>query len=663
MRSHYVITMTMVALVRIALAQNPAEPKKPPATGTLDLIPENALAAVVLRSPNDLGKKGDQLFKDLDFDPVPGETPSSALNKLIDFLIGNFVGVRQGLDLDGSMAVIVPPEPEGKEPKIEALLGNLVLALPVSDREQMAANFGFAKGELPEGKVRAAKKGVNDKAPKVVALRGRHIFLATHERILQPLLQARPLAGRLSEGQRATFDAADLLVYVNPQSQKDWQAFRNDIEATSKRWASDPQDRKTIEQFLKSLGHLKFVLAGGRLEQGVGLNVLLSLDDKVAEVKEFLGALRSEGAAHLRGLPKGRLVATQAFALGGRGSSAETSTGVPDGKQPRPLQAVLARVLAEEFFKNVLEMQKLTSPADRPTFLGVFTEVWERLHGSRIGVYLTSDESRFGLFNAIAILDTSDAPQFLADLRTLAKIADGTLDLAKPEARQEVNLAKLIEDLSHERYAVRAPASTKLRLIGEPALLELEKAVEAKRDLETVRRLQKLIAEISTVAAERRQELKKDVLKFVRPTFAWVAQAETRVGQPVDIVHITLKDAEAATAKALKQYLGPDWDKMRLAVRGKQVVVLLGSEVELFEQTLENLQDRGKADAALDAKAGAAVVQFQLSLESLSSLFTGKPRRLPGERLTSFALRVPESGLQFDLQAPTEELRILFKLK
>ncbi len=144
MRSHYVITMTMVALVRIALAQNPAEPTKPPASGTLELIPENALAAVVLRSPNDLGKKGDQLFKDLDFDPVPGETPSTVLNKLIDFLIGNFVGVRQGLDLDGSMAVIVPPEPDGKEPKIEALLGNLVLALPVSDREQMAANFGFA---------------------------------------------------------------------------------------------------------------------------------------------------------------------------------------------------------------------------------------------------------------------------------------------------------------------------------------------------------------------------------------------------------------------------------------------------------------------------------------------------------------------------------------
>lgn len=661
-RQHWITAACVVIVGSAVLAQNPAEPTKPPATGTLDLIPENALAAVVLRSPNDLGKKGDQLFKDLDFDPVPGETPSSALNKLIDFLIGNFVGVRQGLDLDGSMAVIVPPEPEGKEPKVEALLGNLVLALPVSDREQMAANFGFAKGELPEGKVRAAKKGVNDKAPKVVALRGRHIFLATHERILQPLLQARPLAGRLSEGQRATFDAADLLVYVNPQSQKEWQGFRNDVEATSKRWTSDPQDRKTIEQFLKSLGHLNFILAGGRLDQGFGLNVLLALDDKAAEVKELLGALRAEGAAHVHGLPKGRLVATQAFALGGRRRVAETSAG-PDGKQPRPLQAVLARVLAEVYFENVLEKQKLTSPADRPTFLGVFTEVWERLHGSRIGVYLTSDESRFGLFSAIAILDTSDAPQFLADLRALAKIADGTLDLAKAEVRQEVNLAKLIDDLSHERYAVRAPASTKLRLIGEPALLELEKAVEAKRDLETVRRLQKLIAEISTVAAERRQELKKDVLKFVRPTFAWVAQAETRVGQPVDIVHIKLQDAEAATAKALKQYLGPDWDKMRLAVRGKQVVVLLGSEVDLLEQTLKKLEDHGKAEAALDAKAGAAVVQFQLSLESLSSLFTGKPRRLPGERLTSFALHVPESGLQFDLQAPTEELRILFKLK
>ena len=662
MKLSSIATALIVVFSITILAQNPSEPKKPAATGTLDLIPENALAAVVLRSPNDLGKKGDQLFTDLDFDPVPGETPSSAINKLIDFLIGNFIGVRQGLDFDGPFGVMIPPTPDGGEPKLEDLPDNLVLALPVSDREQMAANFGFAKGEMPEGKVLAVKKGANAKAA-VAALRGRHIFLGNREQSLQAMLQAKPLTARLSPKQRETFGPSDLLVYVNPRGQKNWREVVVDIESASKRWAGDPQDRKTIQQFLKAVSQLDYVVAGVRIDKGVGLNLLLAIDDKSADVKEFLSLLRTDESAHLRGLPQGRLVATQAFALGSR----SRDVGAPSsdrGVLPRPPQAVLARAIAELFLENALEMQKLTSPADRPTFLGVFSEVWERLHGTRIGVYLTSDELRFGVFSAIAILDTSDAKQFVADLRTLAKIGDGTLDLAKPETRKEVNLTKLIADLGNDRYAVRTTASAKLRLLGEPALPELEKALQAKGDLETVRRLEKLIAEIATVAAERRQELKKGALKYVRPTFAWVAQAETRVGQSVDIVHVKLKDAEPSAVKTLKGYLGPDWDKMRLVARGKQVVVLLGSEVELLEQTLKNLdlQDAGQAKAQ-PAKAGAPVVQMQYSLESLSSLFTGKPRHLPGERMTSFALGVPQAGLQFDLHIPTQELRALIKAK
>ena len=126
---------------------------------------------------------------------------------------------------------------------------------------------------------------------------------------------------------------------------------------------------------------------------------------------------------------------------------------------------MFARVFVDFFFKNVLE-GKFTAAVDTPTFLGVFDEVWRHLSGTRMAVYLTSDESRLGLFSAVAIVDTADPAKFLGELRTLARIGEGTLELSKPEARKELNVDQLIKDLGDDRYAVRNAASTCSRAAG-----------------------------------------------------------------------------------------------------------------------------------------------------------------------------------------------------
>src|SRR5207237_3412695 len=141
--------------------------------------------------------------------------------------------------------------------------------------------------------------------------------------------------------------------------------------------------------------------------------------------------------------------------------------------------------------------------------------------------YLTSDESKLGLFSLVAILDTQDAEKFLAEMRTLAKIADGTLDLTKETATPAIDMVQLVKDLSAAKYQVRASATTRLRLVGEPALSYLEKAAANPPDLETARRAQLLVKEISAVAAERRKELlAKDLPTYVRPTFPFTHKAE-----------------------------------------------------------------------------------------------------------------------------------------
>jgi hypothetical protein len=363
--------------------------------------------------------------------------------------------------------------------------------------------------------------------------------------------------------------------------------------------------------------------------------------------------LRTRGTADLKGLPVGRDVAAQAYA----GDSDKN--------------ALFARAFFNFLLKNFLESKQITSATDRPTFVGVFSEVWQRLQGSRVGVYLTRDESKLGLFSLVAILDTQDAEKFLADMRTLAKIADGTLDLSKKATAPEIDIAQLVKDLSAVKYQTRASATTRLRLVGEPALAHLERAVAKPPDLETSRRAELLIREISAVAAERRKELlAKDLPRYVRPTFAFVAKAETRAGLPVDIVHIKLVDKDLPAVRQMVPLFGPDWDKLRLAVHGKQVVVLLGSEVELFEAALVNLKE-GKAGLAgsklaegfTKTPAPKSTATFHVSMECLIGLVHAQSRRLEPQRLTSFALAVEDAGLQLDLYVPIADIKAIEKAR
>jgi hypothetical protein len=620
-------------------AQNPPDRAKSPAApavvGPLDLVPADAVAAIALRAPDDLRTKADKLVKDAEFDF--GMRPTEALDQLV-----NWLGIRQGLDLNGPFALsFVRGADEDKDAEITNLVEHFIFAIPVKDRDQMAANFGIAKGALTEGKVLPAE-GAQDLI-KFLGLRGRHVLLANREPVLKKAMQASSLAGRLSAAQRAAFGAADILIHFNPpQAKHEWQALRNSLDKELARW-QEPQDKETVEQFLATLYHVQVALIGVRVDQGLRLQFLATMDDTVADVKKFLGSLRTGDAARLDGLPDGRLVAAQAY------SGAGERTGL------------FARAVVHVLLKDLLEIRRMTSATDRPTFLGVFAEVWQRLTGSRVGIYLTRDESRLGLFSLIAILDTADPGQFLADLRSLAKMADGALDMSKPDDRREVDIDKLIADLGDKRYAVRAAATTKLRLLGESVVSDLEKVVAANKDPEQVQRAKSLITDITAAAAERRNELlRTDLPRHVHPTFAWVAAAETRLGRPVDIVHIKLTDADRPATQAMRQYFGPDWDRMRLAVHGRQVVVLLGSEVALFEQALKNVQDGRKGIAeGLAIGPAAPVARFQVSADALTRLVNGQPLRPPGRRLTSAVLSIPESGLQVEVDIPTEELRAL----
>ncbi|HMF10789.1 MAG TPA: hypothetical protein VKE94_00735, partial [Gemmataceae bacterium] len=115
-----------------------------------------------------------------------------------------------------------------------------------------------------------------------------------------------------------------------------------------------------------------------------------------------------------------------------------------------------------------------------------------------------------------------------------------------------------------------------------------------------------------------------------------------------------------------QQLLGPDWDKVRVAVAGKQVVVMLGSNVELFDTALRNVQknEPGLAGSKHLAEfyarsAKERLFEFHVSVEGILRLTAEKAELRTKAQLTSAALSLGPTSLQLDARLPTSEVRAI----
>jgi hypothetical protein len=137
-------------------------------------------------------------------------------------------------------------------------------------------------------------------------------------------------------------------------------------------------------------------------------------------------------------------------------------------------------------------------------------------------------------------------------------------------------------------------------------------------------------------------------------------------------VRVRLEEKDAKVAAALRDVFGPDWDRIRLAVHGKQVVVLVGSDKKLLSATLSNLKEgkRGLADAKELATAGSnanpsRLAEVNISLELATALLSGADLSQPGgagkRSVTSFGLAVDPDYLELDVWVPPSEAKFLEK--
>jgi hypothetical protein len=648
------LRIRVLAVVLLAAAAGAA----PAASGVLDLIPEDAAAAIAVRNLNELKTKGDKFAADAELQHLP--RPSMLFDMLLD---GE--GLRAGADLDGSFAFVMA-NPEILGAKLFDDNGNLdfradfmslfVLAVAVKDRDALAANFGIAKGALkPDTPVEGKGKS---NLGRFFCLHGKHLFYGNSAKVVRSVATSPRAGSELAAARRRPLERADLLVHLRRQAIAPvWKDMLKEMEKGLLEKASQEEDKKAVAKIIETLAVIRTSWVGIRLDDGLGVSWVNTFPrEGIQETRQFLASLgRGSGVADLAGLPDGRVLAAESL----RG----------DGSR----NAAIARVFYAALWDKTMSGTGWLSPADRANHLGVFTEIWKHLKGSRVAVYHNANRARDGLLSAVGILDTADAEQFLKELRLLARLGGDDLDLSEKTGKDDVAaVEKLIRELGDDAFAVRESATRKLALIGEAALPQLEKALTSS-DPEVRRRAAEIKETIVATAVEHRKELlDKNALKHVHPVFGFSRKGETLDGTRVEVVRVRLTEKDPRAAANLREIFGPDWDRIRLAIHGRQVVVLLGSNQDLLRAALTNLKEgkRGLADAKPLAGATAHAnperrAELHLSLGAAQAFWTGadleNPKGAGPLALTSFAVTVDPDFLELDVWVPPAEAKVIEK--
>ncbi len=630
------MTRSYFASMILCMATSPAA-----AQGPLDLLPQDAAASIAIRDLDDLIKRGDKFIADTGVD-IPFR-PSELFKEANQFL-----NIRDGLNIKKPAAIFLM-RPEGPKDQIglKELEILVVPAIPFADADAMAGNFGIAKGKL---KPKGIQKTENAMFGKYATRTQEHLYLCESQNTLERLLKSKPVADSLSPAQRKQFADTDLLIHIGRYLFELETGDAGAVFVHKAAASDDPKEKEFAEQVAAGVKEVQNALFGFRLDDGINLQMLTTVP-KDSKAAAFLTKLRDQPRpSSLKGLPEGNVLLAQA-------SSGDTSQ-----------QGLLAKSLFNFLLEDVLVNQRVVHHVDRLHYLGIFHEVSRHLQGSRLAVYQNTDEKKLGLFSGVAILDAENAATFVLGMRLLAKMATAEkLDLTKKEVKEEFDFPRLVKELGSSIYAVRQSATTKLALIGEPALPYLEKAmVEKQNDLEMKRRARDLRDRISAVAAERRKELLSEKPLFIRPQLTFISKVEKRQGVNIDVIDIKIDKLDKATQKQFTELLGPDWDKIRLAVFENQIVVLLGSDLELFEAALRNVQKgspglAGTKQLAMFQERSAKDRQFEfhISVEGILRLITPKlPRDTPSQ-LTSISLSLGTNTVQLDARVPTPEVRAI----
>jgi hypothetical protein len=622
-----------------------AEPPLP-----LDLVPEDACIGIAVRNLAELRTKGDRLFAKVPERGFP--RPSQLLDmafaelqvpwKIDEKKPAAIVCLTGAL---GGFAVDAKPNAKLFGPTENFTIGAV---LAPQDLTEVAKGYKMTVEDLKKGGVRKVPGRESEPffGTTQAGFREGSIYLTAKEKATAAWMKARTLRQAQPAARQPRLDAADGLVYLGPNlfrfAQKEWdpEVVNRDL---------DPQEAAGQRRLNRAAAEVRSVLAGFRAGGGLGLDVSVGFDPKGTHSRDLLKAVSETGrTSNLGGLPDSeRLVG--AFAI--------------IGLEPKDL--FLARVVVGELW-SILKGSSIVLDSDAALVRRLFGDLYGRLRLARIALYHSSDPKRFGQLAAVAILEPDNSDRFLKDVARYVRLGD--VEQFDPKAAaSKAEIEKLIDDLGAEEFQKREAASTQLELIGDAVLPYLEKA-EKSPDAEVRRRARELVRTLRSAADLRKQELAKGlVAKAFRPTFTLQLNAEKRAGAEVHLLGMRFESKEAPYAAGLKDLFGPQWNRLRLAAVNKQLVVLLGSDLDLLEQAIGDVRDGkpGLEQSATLAEyhkqaAPERRIELHLALGRVRVLLTPAadlPKDFkPSGACSSIALWTKPTEMGADLWVPAETL-------
>lgn len=614
----------------VSLSSAQPKPPAPELTRALDLLPSDAPIGVAIDNIARLTERGDAYFE------KAGVERRFRLAEAYQWLI-RILGLR-GLDEQGSAALVLMNQRGG-----EFNFEQLVLAVPIADLDRAAASLGVRVANLMPGEVIPVAEG---RMVRHAALQGEHLVLGLKPEPVAGYLASKRLRELPAAADQSRFGPSDVLVYARPRQAELGPSWFTLPPAQA---AELPQEeRELLLELAVVEKELKHVVWSLRFDEALQMRFQIQFEG--AKSRELFTRLRGAGPpADLRGLPRGNLLAAVS-AVG----SGETS-------------ALLSQALLRQApVRSLAESSPLLSLTHRRIFLDLGSEIWSRLQGGAAGWYENDPGAKAGKFAAMTVVETANPKTFLKELTGLASFVNASSLGAGGAAPTAEEIERLVKQLADDSYRVRQAASTRLALIGPPALEKLAQA-ERGADPEAKYRARQLREQIAVAEKELKADLLNRVpLAGVKPQFVYRPRAETRNGQSVDWIEILLTEADQRQGYFLRDLLGDDWNKIRLTTVGKRMVFLFGSRGDLFDQAVKDLasdrdswRDVQEVQRFRERVGGELTAEMHLQLARLKMLVQGDEKTgvPPSETAakTSLGLRIAPQTLGIDLYLPASE--------
>ncbi len=525
----------------------------------------------------------------------------------------------------------------------------------VTDVNKLASNLEVSAEKLRKGQAYKLPKPVNAFLFRFafrfsfVRLRGNQLAMSTSEALLDTPKPAESLSENLSAKDKEILASDDMLIVLGQS------AFEGDFRDFLNSSMSASQD----DNVRKFLDDLKYAACGIRLDTGIGTTMiagLKSLDSKNL-LGEFFDSTRDTTLARM---PRGKILATHALQ-----ADSKTTGGV------------LGTILSITRDAISAQIARTTIHSDSYQLDGLLSEALDRIKGGHLVLYESSNRKRYGDFSLLGVLTTDDPDAFLTDFTGLtpfvnaASMSDAEAAIAFPQ----VKIEGLVAELGESHYQRRELAKFKLKLLGARARPALEKATRT-RDLELRLAAKEVLESFNLdITTSRAELLKGSLFKQLKPSFTYTPQQETLAMSDIGILTMQFQSDVQQTRNKMETLFGPEWQKVKIATVGKEVLLLVGSETSILERAItkqklpESALNTHKACQTFRVRANSdTIFEIHVAISRLGYLLdlgisedkSAVDKAV--DRVSSFGLTIKDKRVRVDTYTPPQDIKVFLEL-